>query len=245
MSQNVTLGPLTSLPQEKKMKKVSILATAVLLFGVLQASAAGLITKAQAEKDALKAVGGGTVIQAQLDSAPNGTRIWSVDIQGSAHEYEVWVNAHTGAVMKIITQPPSMAGLLISKSQAEQAALNAVGGGTVLQVLRETEMGRKIFSVDISQSAAEYEVWVDAHTATVLQITSQPLAATGCHFLTKAAAEKVALNAIGGGAVIAARLETKDTPVIWSVDVRNHSGSEYEVQVNACTGKIVAIIVGG
>ena len=227
------------------MKKAAILATLLLLLGAVQASAAGLITKVQAEKDALKAVGGGTVIQAQLDSAPNGTRIWSVDIQGSNHEYEVWVNAHTGAIVKIITQPPAAVGTLISKAQAEQAALNAAGGGAVLQAIREKEMGQKIWSVDVSQPSAEYEVWVDAHTAAILKVIMQAPAATGCHFISKAAAEKIALNAVGGGSVIAARLETNDHPVIWSVDVRNSSGSEYEVQVNACTAKVVAIIVGG
>jgi uncharacterized membrane protein YkoI len=29
------------------------------------------------------------------------------------------------------------------------------------------------------------------------------------------------------------------------VDVAHNNGSEYEVKVNACTGKVIAIIVGG
>ena len=63
-----------------------------------------LITKAQAEKDALAAVGGGTVTLAVLDSNL-GKTTWSVDITGRANEYEVWVDAHTGAILKVITRP--------------------------------------------------------------------------------------------------------------------------------------------
>ena len=57
----------------------------VLVAGAAQAFAAGLISKAQSEKDALAAVGGGTVIQAVLDTNL-GKKTWSVDIAGSTNE---------------------------------------------------------------------------------------------------------------------------------------------------------------
>jgi uncharacterized membrane protein YkoI len=84
--------------------RISTLLVVVLIAGVLSAAAAGLITKAQGEKDALAAVGGGKVILAVLENNM-GKKTWSVDISGSKHEYEVWVDAHTGAILKIITQP--------------------------------------------------------------------------------------------------------------------------------------------
>ena len=84
--------------------RLSMLLVVVLIAGVLSAAAAGLITKAQAEKDALAAVHGGTVTLAVLEH-DMGKTTWSVDIVGSQHEYEVWVDAHTGAILRIITQP--------------------------------------------------------------------------------------------------------------------------------------------
>lgn len=216
----------------------------IVLVGSSLASAAGLISKQAAENDALKAVGGGTVQQATLESY-SGKIVWSMDIVDSTHEYEVLVDAHTGTILKTIAQASTA---LISKADAEQDALSAVGGGHILQAALDTvgTNDRRIWSVDILGSSHEYEVWVDAHSSVVLKIISQPLAAMApCTFLTKAQAEKIALTAVGGGQVVLAVLDKTDTPVNWSVDVVARNGSEYEVKVNACTGKLIAVIIGG
>src|SRR5579864_8556646 len=64
-------------PRRKLMKKLAALLSLVLLAGVMQATASGLITKSQAEQDALNAVGGGTVDQAYREKEI-GKLIWSV-----------------------------------------------------------------------------------------------------------------------------------------------------------------------
>ena len=100
--------------------------------------------------------------------------------------------------------------------------------------------------MDVLGSAHEYEVQMDARSGTVLKIITQPLEALApCTFITKAKAEQVALAAVGGGKVLLAVLDKTDTPVNWSVDVVRSNGSEYEVKVNACTGKVITIIIGG
>ncbi len=64
---------------------------------------AATITKQRAEAIAQQAVGGGTVVAAELERE-NGLVRWSVDITGSTEEYEVWVSTH-GKVLRVITQP--------------------------------------------------------------------------------------------------------------------------------------------
>jgi len=227
-----------------KTRVIGVLAV-VLVAGVVQLVAHSLISKAQAEKDALAAVGGGTVIQAVLDTNM-GRKTWSVDIAGTTHEYEVQVDAHTGVILKIITQPLAVGVPMISKAQAESDALAAVGEGTLLQAILNTNLGTKTWSVDILGAAQEYEVRIDAHTSTILRIVTQPLAAMApCKYISKSTAQKDALAAVGGGRVLSAVLEKTDNPPVWSVNVVNPKESEYEVKVNACTGAIVAIIVGG
>jgi uncharacterized membrane protein YkoI len=69
-----------------------------------QAVQAGVVGKAEAERVALRAVGGGRIVSAILEKEDNGLIHWSVDIRGARYEYEVWVST-SGKVLKIITQP--------------------------------------------------------------------------------------------------------------------------------------------
>ncbi len=61
------------------------------------------ITKTQAIAIALKAVGGGKVISAIVETEDRNTH-WTIDIVGARYEYEVWVSL-SGSVVKIIAQP--------------------------------------------------------------------------------------------------------------------------------------------
>lgn len=226
------------------MKKYAALLSLVLLASVTHAFASGLISKFQAEQDALIAVGGGTVNQAYREKEM-GKIIWSVDITGSMAEYEVWVDAHSGDILRTISQPlsPLGANTLITKAQAEKDALKAVGGGTVLSAHLDDYNGVRIWDVDISKPTMEYTVYVNAHTGAIMKIIKQAQQ-PGLSYISKALAKQIALKAVGGGTVLLARLETNDNPPIWSVDVRATNGKEYEVHVNAYTGKVLAIIPG-
>jgi uncharacterized membrane protein YkoI len=227
------------------MKRSLSLVLVVLLIGSVLASAATLISKQRAEQDALIAVGGGTVTHAfkekELDKI-----VWSVDITGATQEFEVWVDAHSGVILRIITQPLSAQSGYIGRQQAEQDALKAVGGGTVVQALRDQWKGYQIWGVTITQPGWEYDVYVNARTGAILNIIKHDDGAQAQQkYISKAQAEQIALNAVGGGKVLLIVLEKNDNPPDWSVDVLAKNGTEYEVKVNAYTGKVIAIIVGG
>ena len=231
------------------MKRSLSLVPVVLLIGSVLAGASTLISKQEAEQDAIVAVGGGTVTQA-LKEKELGKIIWSVDVVGAANEYEVWLDAHTGATLRIITQPmseqASALGSYISKQQAEQDALKAVGGGTVVQAQRDQWKGYQIWDVTITQPGFEYEVYVNARGGAILKTTKVSDSAQATpKYISKAKAEQIALKAVGGGQVLLIVLESSDNPPDWSVDVLATNGNEYEVKVNLYTGKVFAIILGG
>jgi uncharacterized membrane protein YkoI len=226
------------------MKQSLTLTLVVLLFGSVLASASTLITRQQAEQDALIAVGGGTVTHV-LKEKELGKIIWSVDITGATNEFEVWVDAHSAAILQILTQPLGPQAGFISKQQAEQAALASVGGGTVVQATRDQWKGYQIWDVAITQPGFEYDVFVNAKNAAILKVVKHVNKnGVQAKYISKAQAEQIALNAVGDGKVLLIKLETKDNPVDWSVDVKATNGKEYEVNVNAITGKVIAIIVG-
>ena len=222
------------------MKTLAALLSLVLLAGGMQAMASGLITKSQAEQDALNTLGGGIVDQSYLEQE-TGKLIWAVDVSRAESYYQVWVDAHTGTILSVIRHLPP--GKTINKQQAEQIALKAVGGGKVIQSQRDQWKGYQIWDVTITQPAWEYDVYVDAHTGAVLKMIKHRN--PGPKFISKAKAEQIALNAIGGGRVLLVVLEKNENPPDWSLDVSATNGNEYEVKVNAYTGKVIAIIPGG
>ncbi len=226
---------------------MSALLTLTMVALLIESASAGtstLITKQQAEQDALMAVGGGTLTQV-LKEKELGRIIWSVDVTGATHEYEVWVDAHDNAILQILTQPLTAQVGFITKQRAEQVALARVGGGTVVQAQRDQWKGYQIWDITITKPGFEFEVFVNARNATILQVSKQVNTSTVSPYITKARAEQIALAAVGGGSILLIRLETNDSPVDWSVDVRSSNHKEYEVKINAVTGKIIAIIVGG
>jgi uncharacterized membrane protein YkoI len=226
-----------------QMKRSLCLALVVLFVGSVLAGAATLISKQQAEQDALNAVGGGTVALV-LKEKELGKIIWSVDVIGATHEFEVWVDAHTGAILQVLTQPLAQQPGYIGKQQAEQVALNAVGGGSVVQAQRDQWKGYQIWDIAITQPGFEYDVFVNARGAAILKIAKHINNGVQAKYISKAQAELIALNAVGGGKVLLIKLETGDNPVDWSVDVKATNKKEYEVKVNAITGKVIAIIPG-
>ena len=95
------------------------------------------------------------------------------------------------------------------------------------------------------QPGFEYEVYVNARGGAMLKAAKVSVSAQATpKYISKAKADQIALSAVHGGKVLIV-LETNDNPPDWSVDVLATNGNEYEVKVNAYTGKAIAIIVGG
>lgn len=61
------------------------------------------VTKAEAEKIALKAVPGGKVMEAELEHE-SGMFIWSLDVKSGKEIKEVWIDPQSGKVMKVFTE---------------------------------------------------------------------------------------------------------------------------------------------
>lgn len=64
------------------------------------------ITKAEAEKIALKAVPGGKVTEAELEHE-HGMFIWSLDVKSGKTNKEVWISPRSGKVLKVFTESGS------------------------------------------------------------------------------------------------------------------------------------------
>ena len=89
-----------------------------------------------------------------------------------------------------------------------------------MQAQRDQWKGYQIWDVTITQPGFEYDVFVNARNAAILNVTKQQRTAHSKQkYITKAQAEQIALKAVGGGKVLLIVLETNDNPPDWSVDV--------------------------
>ena len=223
---------------------LSLVLIVVLVGTVLFSGESTLISQEQAQRDALQAVGAGKVTLA-LKEKELGRIVWAVDVAGTNRESEVWVDAHNGAILQVLTEPRTHGSGYVSQQMAEQAALKAVGGGKVIEAQGDRRNGYRAWDVTITQPASEFDVYVDAHSASVLRVIKHNGSQTSRPIITKVQAVRSALQAVGGGRLLLIDLETTDNSRDWSVEVKAKNGTEYEAKVDAYTGGVSSIKVGG
>lgn len=142
-----------------------------------------MISKTQAKEIALKAQKG-TVDDIELETR-GGKTYYEVDIDRTSGDVDVWVDAYSGSVLKVVedddlndndddrTSGASNTGAAAAdvKYTAEQAASTAVkhvGGGKVTDNDLDEEDGRYVYEIDIRTATGEADVTVDAQTGKVL-----------------------------------------------------------------------------
>ncbi len=79
-----------------------------------------------------------------------------------------------GAAATPVEATAALQAATITKQRAEAIALQTVGAGTVLQAVLEREDHLIHWSIDITGSTDEYEVWVSTR-GKVLKVIAQPL----------------------------------------------------------------------
>jgi uncharacterized membrane protein YkoI len=187
------------------MKTKWSLLLVLLLTVATAASATNYISKAAAENIALNATGGGTVLQASLESEYR-TRVWTVNIfnASTSTEYDVYVNAYTGKIMKIVSQRQDA---MVTKQQAEAAALliaysKPMPSGSPTYVLdskvADQDEGGKGWVVEVQRYDGALSIAIDGTNATGMELAQQ----FGKKVISKATAEKLALAAVGGGSIV-------------------------------------------
>ena len=143
----------------------------------------------------------------------------------------------------------------ISKEQATKTALEQVKGGTIKSSELEKEGGKEVWSFDIASEGRIREIWIDSTTGAIVQDKVESAADEKAEAakdkaelkarnkkpagkLTRAQAEKIALERAKGAAVKEAELEKEHGKLVWSFDL-DDAGKVREIQVDARSGAIV------
>ena len=135
----------------------------------------------------------------------------------------------------------------ISYEQALEVALERVGGGTVTRIYHDRERFSDVllsfFNVEIRHAMREYEIRVDSDTGEIVRFRYFPLVNPK---ITHGRAIEIALERVGGGMQTEADLHRErdgEGALFYDVVIR-HETREYDVRIDAETGRITRFLSG-
>ncbi len=137
-------------------------------------------------------------------------------------------------------------------ANADQAAINAVGGGRVTHVSNDTYQGHAVYDIHVLHAGTVYDVKVAQSTGAVLQkklssestpnsgTSSSPTPTPGPANASVSASQggQLAIDAVGGGSVIHVSADHAQGIAVWDVHVL-HQGKVWDVKISQADGSVV------
>ena len=181
-------------------------------------------------------------------SASKGTLIYDIDILGSDNKViEADINALTGEIIRTERDNETendaelLRSAVLSHEDAVNAALKEVQGSTVQSGELETDRGKAVFEVEVTDEKGNvHSIIIDAKSGEIISKT-QGVSADRLSTvkITRNEAASKAQTAAGGGTAAKNILEFDDGKLKYEVIVITGSGSAYEVEIDAVTGDIL------
>lgn len=197
----------------------------------------------------------GTITELELDDS----KWYEVEILFDGKEFELKIDAYTGDVLRVeskkvtATKPAvsiandkteAAAKQRITREEARQIALAKVNGTIV-----EMELDDHRYEVEIRADGKEYDLEINIYTGQIEKFTeskmvvqkasapAKPQVTETRSRITRDEARKIALNRISGTVT---ELELDDNH--YEVEIQAN-GNEYDITINAYTGKIIEVDV--
>lgn len=178
------------------MKKIMIIALIALVMMGCSNSSKNALTLEEAQEIALKEVSG-KVIKAHEDS-DDGVNYYDFTIVTDSEKYEVEVDANSGKIMKMEkdddyvgtnTNPSNETDhhttgttnnnntsnneATITAEEAQQKAMDRVGGGYLVKCELDYENGTLQYEIEIKNGNKEYDVDIDANTGEIIKFKEE------------------------------------------------------------------------
>ena len=129
--------------------------------------------------------------------------------------------------------------------RAIRLATAAVDGGRVFDMELDRERGRLLWEVDVASSGKDHDVKLNARSGKVVRVKVDRTPDQGMRLLKvakvrAAKAVRTATAAVKRADLQAIELERWRGRVVWEAELTTASGTEYDVKVNARSGKVVS-----
>lgn len=184
----------------------------------------------------------------------NGQQVYEVEFDAAGAEYDYWVNAETGEILRSDNKTASASSSStgtgsITADQARDIALTKAGLAAAdvwdLKVEREHDHGVSYYEVEFESSKGEYKYAIDASNGAVLGSEEDLHAAGGTTAsLTADQARDIALTNAGLALAdvwdLEISLDEDDGRLVYDVEFEARGG-DYEYEIDASSGSILEI----
>ncbi len=217
------------------------------------------ITPDRARELALSQVDGGRVLEQQLHRGGQFGPYYRFEVEGSDGFYHMEVDAQSGRLIQLARKHGPRRGSAsapgtstaaegqpfpITFDRATEIALERSGGGVVVESeVDRKRNGRMVYEFEIYNNGTRYEMDVDSATGDIIEF-EQSSSRRGRAYdqstrLSTAEAERIAMDRVGGNAmVVKYKLDRDDGRIIHEIDLRGN-GRRYEVEIEDVSGGII------
>ena len=148
-------------------------------------------------------------------------------------------------LVAVVTSATALAQTSVGPVQSIGIATKAVKpAGRVFDLDLDRERGRLVWEADVASAGREFEVRIHARSGKVLRVrrdrTPDPeMALLRSAKVTAVRAVRISKRAARGAALEDLGLERQRGNVVWSADLGTGAGVEYDVVVDAVSGKVL------
>ncbi len=232
----------------KKLTICSVMFLALsMMFGFNTAKAQKMTNAAQAKNAALKEVPSAKVTEVDTDM-DNGVLVYEVELYKGDKEYKLEYRASDGKLVKYeweISHPAitNQNKKNLSKSAIKKKALNKVKNATVVSVNLTHDDGMAIYKVRLTKGDKSYKLEYNSKTGKLLEYkweisVKKNASATTEKYIGTEKAKSIALQKVPNATIVKIKFDTDDGVEVYEVDMVKGI-YEYELKINARTGKII------
>ncbi len=236
------------------MKKIMLrlLAAAMLLSaimvteGAVTAGAKKIGSFSAAKKLALKKVPSATVTELDTDME-NGAMVYDVELVRKNKEYKLKYRASDGKLLEYgwETMHPAVTNQNkknLSRKAMTKKAKKQVKGASVRSIKLKFDDGMSQYKIKMVKGSKKYELVYNSKTGKLLEyeweITVSGKTASKNSYIGVEKAKTIALSKAPGATVVKVKFDKDDGVAVYEVDMVEGI-YEYEVEINARTGKII------
>lgn len=200
------------------------------------------INSVSAVKKLAKAkVKGASVTEVDTDYE-KGTLVYDVELHKGRYEYNLEYRASDGKLMKYeweLSYTGSSSSKKVSKAKIKTKAKNKVKNAKITRIKYDADLYKPEYDVTMQKGNKKYELTYNARNAKLVEyawkITGD---SSDKKYIGLKKAKAIASNKVPGGQFIKAEFDEDDGVAVYEIEIIK-DGMEYEMKINARTGKIL------